>query len=102
MMIPGFVTIIIIEVSYLWQKKIRSAQNVMDVSFFCSEDKEEEDKGEEEVKEEDSEAEEEEEEDEAKEGAETKVQQLMAVWGKKMIRKKSERRGRKCIKSQFY
>ena len=34
MMIPGFVTIIIIEVSYVWQKKIRSAQNVTDVSFF--------------------------------------------------------------------
>ena len=34
MMIPGFVTIIVIEVSYVWQKKIRSAQNVTDVSFF--------------------------------------------------------------------
>ena len=37
MMIPGFVTIIVIEVSYVLQKKIRSAQNVTDVSFFCSE-----------------------------------------------------------------
>ena len=37
MMIPGFVTIIVIEVSYVSQKKIRSAQNVTDVSFFCSE-----------------------------------------------------------------
>ena len=36
MMIPGFVTIIVIEVSYVLQKKIRSAQNVTDVSFFCS------------------------------------------------------------------
>ena len=34
MMIPGFVTIIVIEVSYVWQKKIHSAQNVTDVSFF--------------------------------------------------------------------
>ena len=34
MMIPGFVTIIVIEVSYVCQKKIRSAQNVTDVSFF--------------------------------------------------------------------
>ena len=33
-MIPGFVTIIVIEVSQAWQKKIRSAQNVTDVSFF--------------------------------------------------------------------
>ena len=37
MMIPGFVTIIIIEVSYVCQKKIRSAQNVTDVSFFVVE-----------------------------------------------------------------
>ena len=34
MMIPGFVTIIVIEVSYVWQQKFRSAQNVTDGSFL--------------------------------------------------------------------
>ena len=35
MMILGFVTIIVIEVSSMYdRKKIRSAQNVTDVSFF--------------------------------------------------------------------
>ena len=37
MMMPGFVTIIIIEVSYD-RKKFSSAQNVMDVSFFVVKD----------------------------------------------------------------
>ena len=36
MIISNLVTIIVIEVSQVWQKKIRSAQNVTDVSFFCS------------------------------------------------------------------
>ena len=34
MMIPGFVTIIVIEGHKYDRKKIRSAQNVTDVSFF--------------------------------------------------------------------
>ena len=34
MMILGFVTIIVIEVSYVWQFFFRSAQNFLDVSFF--------------------------------------------------------------------
>ena len=34
MMIPGFVTIIVIEVSYVSHKFFCSAQNVTDVSFF--------------------------------------------------------------------
>ena len=36
MMIPGFVTIIVIKCHMYDRKKIHSAQNVTDVSFFCS------------------------------------------------------------------
>merc|ERR1719351_723589 len=32
-MIPGFVTIIVIEVSYVWQKKFRLAQNQFEVKI---------------------------------------------------------------------